>query len=66
MSMTFNLVFYCFKQSIILKVHSFNSSVNKKLASNYIAGICSNCNELNNIISLFNLEAVECEHVLFC
>ena len=26
---------------------------------------CSNCNELNNIISPFNLEAVECEH-LFC
>ena len=28
--------------------------------------ICSNCNKLNNIISPFSLEAVECEHLLFC
>ena len=28
--------------------------------------LCSNCNELNNIIFPFSLEAVECEHLLFC
>ena len=27
---------------------------------------CSNFNELNNIISPFNLETVECEHLLIC
>ena len=26
----------------------------------------SNCNELNSIIYLFSLEAVECEHLLIC
>ena len=28
--------------------------------------MCSNCNELNKIISPFSPEAVECEHLLFC
>ena len=27
---------------------------------------CSNCTKLNNIIYPFSLEAVECEHLLFC
>ena len=27
---------------------------------------CSSCNKLNNIIYPFSLEAVECEHLLFC
>ena len=27
---------------------------------------CSNCNKLNNINYPFNLEAFECEHLLFC
>ena len=51
---------YSTSDPVLLFIDHCGHSLDKRVHT------CSNCNELNNIISPFSLEAVECEHLLFC